>query len=129
MSEPPDDLSRAWVAIAQDDIDAAEILLPNLPGAAAFHVQQAIEKALKAMMVARGEPPLKSHDLVRLMSLVETDLTWSAPPAWLGEITDWNAVSRYPSIDTLKPEFDADVVATALDRARDLLAEITAFKP
>lgn len=45
-----------WITKAEEDLAAARRLLQDdpLPTPAAFHCQQAAEKALKAFLVARG---------------------------------------------------------------------------
>jgi len=59
--------TRAWLARARDDLRGAEIDLaavPPLLGDAAFHCQQAVEKALKALLVWHDRPFRRTHDLV-----------------------------------------------------------------
>ena len=58
--------TRAWLARARDDLRGAEIDLaasPPLLGDAAFHWQQAVEKALKAFLTWHDRPFRKTHDL------------------------------------------------------------------
>jgi HEPN domain-containing protein len=60
--------TRAWLARARDDIRGADIDLaaaPPLLGDAAFHCQQAVEKALKAFLTWHDRPFRKTHDLGR----------------------------------------------------------------
>lgn len=69
---PPDarDLeAAAWLARARQDLRAAEVDLqaePPLLGDAAFHCQQAVEKALKALLARYGRPFRKTHDIGEL---------------------------------------------------------------
>jgi len=61
--------TRAWLSRAKDDLRGAEIDLaasPPLRGDAAFHCQQAVEKALKAFLTWHDRPFRKTHDLVEL---------------------------------------------------------------
>ena len=44
--------ARRWLTKADEDLLAAQRLLPEIIDQAAFHVQQAMEKTLKALMVA-----------------------------------------------------------------------------
>ena len=60
---------RAWLARANDDLRGAEIDLaaaPPLLGDAAFHCQQAAEKALKGLLTWHDREFRKTHDLVEL---------------------------------------------------------------
>lgn len=56
--------ARRWLAIVAEDIDVAiaAVRLPR-PGASAYHVQQAAEKLVKALLVLAGEPFRRTHDL------------------------------------------------------------------
>jgi HEPN domain-containing protein len=70
---PPDDPRladvRGWLRRAADDLRSAEVDLaasPPLTGDAAFHCQQATEKALKALLAWHDVPFRKTHDLAEL---------------------------------------------------------------
>ncbi len=58
---------RGWLARADEDAEAARVLRDaGLAALAAFHAQQAAEKALKGVAIARGGPLERTHDLKRL---------------------------------------------------------------
>jgi len=60
------DETRAWLAKASNDLRAAEALQPMSPplfGEAAFHCQQAAEKALKGFLTWNGRVFRKTHNL------------------------------------------------------------------
>ncbi len=76
--KPPDDVRREfvrqWLRKARGDLLTAEHLAserPDLGFAAAFHAQQAVEKALKALLVWHQVDFPKSHDLERLVELLD----------------------------------------------------------
>ena len=84
-----DDLRVAELAFADD---------PPLIGAALFHAQQAVEKALKAFLIASDCHYPLTHDLDRLLSLcVGIDETLAAISG-IGDLTDFAATSRYPGV-------------------------------
>lgn len=62
-----------------------------------FHAQQAVEKALKAVCVARRVPFRKTHDLGELLETIE-----AFAPAFASEwqhldaLTDYAVAARYP---------------------------------
>lgn len=61
--------TRAWLEKAAEDLAAAALDLaanPPLCGDAAFHAQQAVEKALKAFLTWHGREFRKTHSLVEL---------------------------------------------------------------
>ncbi len=73
-----------------------------------FHAQQAIEKGLKAALLARRVTPPRTHDLARLARLVtQNGLALPTTPERLNDYTAWAATERYE-------EFTAD---RRLDRA------------
>ena len=60
-----------WLRRAEKDLRAAEVLLgEELYEEAAFHAQQAAEKALKALLVAHRVRPPKTHSIEYLLSLL-----------------------------------------------------------
>ena len=58
-------ITREWLDRAQDDLNAAHALLnyPDLTHVAAFHAQQATEKALKAALEEYDLGLLRTHSL------------------------------------------------------------------
>lgn len=81
---------EAWLQKAEEDLRVAEALPddPLLTGGVAFHAQQCIEKALKAVLLARAGACPRVHDLVRLSGLI-TALApaWEVEPPLLEELT------------------------------------------
>ena len=71
MNAPHEEVS-AWLLKAAADLLSARILVEHSPlvlGPAAFHCQQAAEKALKAFLVWHSTPFERVHSLVYLMDL------------------------------------------------------------
>lgn len=70
---PEANRAHQWLNRGNQDPADAKYLLADPSDAAenvAFLCQQAIEKYLKALLVHVGEPPPKTHDLVRLRTLL-----------------------------------------------------------
>ncbi len=67
------DITREWLKASADDLAAARHLLsiPELTNLVAFHAQQCLEKALKAILEEKDAQNIKSHDLVRLNNLIK----------------------------------------------------------
>lgn len=110
---------RALGGMADEEVFSSEIF--------GFHVQQAVEKALKAWLCAAGVAFPKTHDLDRLGTLL--DEAGQAVPAFVAELlefTDFAVAFRYEAF----AELDADVdrphciatVGRLLDHVRDVLA-------
>jgi len=88
--------TERWLRYAGEDVETARVTLAGRRWAAtSIHAQQAAEKALKAVWVeARGTPPPRIHDLVRLAEDAQV------PAAWLEEtdaLSRAYLVSRYPA--------------------------------
>src|SRR5215472_10037398 len=62
-----------WLAKADGDISGARTLLASgQPDLAAFHVQQALEKALKALLIAAAQDVRRTHDIDQLATLARS---------------------------------------------------------
>jgi HEPN domain-containing protein len=132
-SEPPELIqwreARRWLAKAEEDLAAAQVLSAgNLLDPAAFHLQQALEKALKALAVAAGRDIRRTHDLETLMS--EAHQSWPSLvsfPSPLANVSEWYLVSRYPDMDELAPT--SDEIADAFVQIVALVEAIKAVAP
>ena len=61
---------EGWLRIAKEDLVGAKILLKNeLFSSAVYHCQQSAEKSLKAYLVFKKHPTIKTHDLLKLLEL------------------------------------------------------------
>jgi len=118
--------ATAWLSKAGGDLRAAEILSApeNDQGAAAvYHCQQAAEKAVKALLVYRETPFPKTHDIERLVEMVNEDgalLSGLIEHARI--LTPYAIDFRYPG-DFVEP--DAEETETALRLAREVLDTVS----
>jgi HEPN domain-containing protein/predicted nucleotidyltransferase len=104
-------LPHTWLAHARSDLASAKILRANpdiLPEQAGFHAQQAVEKAVKAVLLARNVDIPYTHDLQDLVEEI-TGRGMAVPD----EVTEAKALTRfavemrYPSLDEVT-EADID---------------------
>lgn len=88
-----------WLDRAHDDLNAAHALLhyPDLTHVAAFHAQQATEKALKAALEEYDLGLLKTHSLTRLLEVVNSRLTVMLDQDMLDRLEAVYIEARYPS--------------------------------
>lgn len=118
--KPPDNLRfynpREWINRARSNLALAR---NRVTGAYledyCFNAQQAAEKAIKAVMVLRDIEFPYTHDLVRLMSMLEASgETIPDPVRRSAVLTRYSAQTRYPSLDepVTEPEY-AEAIATA----------------
>jgi len=62
------DITKKWVSFAKEDLKATEILFKNKSYKSCFyHCHQAIEKFLKALIIAKKRRVRKTHDLADLL--------------------------------------------------------------
>ena len=112
-SYPPD-----WVRIAEEDFRlVARSLEIREPRVAAFYLQQAVEKFLKAFLLSNGRRLNRIHDLDRLLNdAVEFDPALNEYRQSVQRITDYYVAQRYP--------FAAQASLT-VDDVRDSLNQVT----
>jgi HEPN domain-containing protein len=93
---PPDD-PREWLNRARSNLVQAQAILPGVYlEDLCFNAQQAAEKAIKAVLIARGVDFPLIHDLARLLTLLDQEI----PPdiAAAARLTRFAAVTRYPGV-------------------------------
>jgi HEPN domain-containing protein len=95
-----------------------------------FHVQQAVEKPLKAWLCCLGVPFPRTHDLDELGALLEE--TGQKAPAFLSallEFTDFAVAFRYEAFPDLEGDIDRraciDGVARLLQHVQGILKQTT----
>ena len=88
---------RAYLELAGKDVDAAELLLAGGNRYSAYHVQQAVEKITKALLLAQGIEAGIEHRLEELFKRFAADSAW---PAQLLPFVGYSAYAtafRYPT--------------------------------
>jgi HEPN domain-containing protein len=117
---PPDD-PREWLNRARSNLVQAQAILPGVYlEDLCFNAQQAAEKAIKAVLIARGVDVPLIHDLARLLTLLDQEI----PPdiAAAARLTRFAAVTRYPGVAepvTIEEHQRAVAIAAAVVRWAD----------
>ena len=98
-----------WLRIAKEDMLAAKSLIKiELFSAVTYHCQQAAEKALKAYLVFKKQPVIKTHDLIKLLELcMKLDRDFQKKFDAADYINPFSSKFRYPT------EFDIPDLAEA----------------
>lgn len=126
MPPPEDDVAALLLARADDDIalvraslDVVEIT-DTIVG---FHAQQAAEKLMKAALARRRVGYPFTHDLERLLELVE-DTVGESPPdeESVAALTPWAVEFRYG--EAPEDELDRSATLELLGRLRAWVAEL-----
>jgi HEPN domain-containing protein len=114
------DLARVLLDRADDDIRLVRRVVDDADIADAivgFHAQQAVEKAIKAVLAARDIEYAKTHALGYLIGLVETNKI-DAPATVLdaSELSPWAVDFRYETDD--EPALDRQATLALIERIR-----------
>lgn len=100
VNPPPSGSPDDWLRHAASDLHLAGIALPDpevLRNQIAFHAQQAAEKSLKAVLVARRIYFPRTHDLEALIEMIQiSGLAWPFAPAEIQALTPFAVETRYP---------------------------------
>jgi HEPN domain-containing protein len=132
--KPPEDVKKRivndWLDKANADMALAEHLLSDetaFPNAIAFHCQQAAEKYLKALLTWWGTEFPKTHELARLIKLVEThDTELAASMFNVTVLTPYGVELRYPGD---RPNATQDEAHEAVKLARQMRDSVLSLLP
>ena len=127
--DPSIQAAMGWLPWARGDCLAAERCAadPAMPAwIVGFHCQQAIEKACKAMLVAKGIEPPRFHDLVRLAQVLEAFGLPVPPSAALCEaLSPFAVADRYPLLSA--PERPRSAVDPHIAAVGAVIAAVEAW--
>lgn len=128
--EPVEELTLAWFSHAVDDLKVCRSLRSSVDefrSPLAFHAQQAIEKALKAVLVAEQIDFSRTHDLVDINGSLPSGWGLDFPADRLSRISAYAIEFRYPaSHDLERPELDSMEVVEAIALAETVMARVAA---
>ncbi len=100
LERHPPESPREWLNRARSDLALAraegpDIYLEDL----CFHTQQAVEKAVKALLIMLGVEFPYVHDIAQLMTMLErAGLEVPEPVREAERLTQFAVASRYPGI-------------------------------
>jgi HEPN domain-containing protein len=100
MDEVTQEVVRQWLHKADNDLKniSNNLVAVDVPtDTVCFHAQQAVEKLIKAVLVANGRDVYKTHDLVKLLGDVVGLLPGLASfEEQFEEISEYGVGTRYP---------------------------------
>lgn len=115
---------ESFLTLAGDDLAAAKALQKTFPRHAAFHLSQAAEKAIKAVLTAEGLAFNASHhQLGRLVAGLLGDHPWRADLMALDKHTAAATATRYPTPGGALP------ASPSQEQLRADVAELEALLP
>lgn len=112
-----------WLCKANDDVRVVNLLSENACGLAntiAFHAQQAVEKYLKAFLTWHQIPFPKTHDIERLLSLIESvDAALAKSLADTSVLTVYGVEIRYPGDRQEASAEEADEAVSLMRKTKE----------
>jgi len=115
---------RAYFELAAKDVEAAELLLAGGNRYSAYHVQQAIEKITKALLLAQGVEAGIEHRLEELFKRFPDDSAWPARLHTFASYSAYATAFRYPTPGGRIPaDPPADTLRRDISSLRELVAE------
>ncbi len=86
----------SYISLAKEDLAVATKLMADHPRHAAFNIEQAAEKLLKAVLTAEGiRFPTSHHQLGALAALLPADHLWRADLMAFDDFTSYATALRY----------------------------------
>ena len=120
-----------WLTVAEDDLSAIILIIKDagLTHIVAFHAQQAIEKALKAVIEEFELGNFKSHSLKTLMGIISNHIEIDIEEEVIAALESLYIESRYPGSIGLLPEGKPTIedAKMYLDTARQVLTQVRGF--
>lgn len=99
-SDALDEIVRAWIQKAENDLKTATLTLrfeEECPtDTVCFHVQQCVEKYLKAFLTHRGIDFPKVHDLKQIVRLLPPGVQVPLSREDQDQLTEYATAMRYP---------------------------------
>ncbi len=112
---PEAEEAHRLITAADSDLRAATLLATDTQQSndvIGFHAQQAVEKAIKAVLVASGLPIPFTHDLGFLLDILsEQTITAPSSVAHADWLTPWAVAARYGASDATLDRDAAVLVA------------------
>ena len=99
--DAPEFRAAIWLRDAESDLALASVKkTPKIRYAhLCFHAQQTTEKALKAILLAHGVTPPRTHDLAFIVDSLPKDVTLPPSLLMLPVLTKYAVQHRYPGQD------------------------------
>jgi HEPN domain-containing protein len=100
LKHGPPGSPQDWLVHAESDLHLARVAKERndvLPEQSCFHAQQAVEKALKAVLLFKRVKFPLSHDIEELLELAKQNGLMLPPEVWnAGVLTPYAVEARYP---------------------------------
>jgi len=88
---------EGYFVVLDEDMVAARLLMTGVPRISAFHLQQAAEKLVKAILSAENIHTGAGHNIGQLVALLPDGHEWKADLMGLDYLSQFATAFRYPS--------------------------------
>lgn len=124
---------RMWVQKAEDDLRAGQILMQSdapITWIVCFHMQQCVEKCLKAYLIFHGKEHPRTHNIPALVNLcAEIDDAFQQLKGWgVRELTRYATALRYGEEPYTPDLEETERAVEVARRVRDFVREELAKK-
>ena len=111
---------RAFFQVIDEDMQAAELLAKAGNRLAAYHVQQAVEKLTRAILVQRGVEVGPQHNVAVLLDKLPAESAWRVRLEKLARYSAFATAFRYPTSGGRLPDAPPkDTLLVDLQTLRD----------
>ena len=118
----------AFLTLAGEELQAAKMLAQGAPRQSAYYIQQAAEKATRALLTAAGIPFGTGHNLGMMASALATEHPLKQRIAGLDRHSSAATMYRYPSpAGRLPPLLDVSTLNADIAEVEAFIAEVRAF--
>ena len=122
------DATRQWVRKADDDLEAGRLLMRSerpINWVVCFHMQQCVEKYLKAFLVFHGREHPRTHNIPALVTLcAEIDRSFNDLKDWgVRRLTRYATVLRYGEESYIPDRGEAEQAVELAGRVRAFVRE------
>ncbi|MDI6602526.1 MAG: HEPN domain-containing protein [Patescibacteria group bacterium] len=123
-------ITQKWLEYAKGDLEGAEILFKSAKTQwtyqlSVLHCHQAVEKILKAVIVAKGKEIKKIHDLIPLLRDSELDLPREFQE-YIDKLNPHYQPIRYPDIPYKGPilKYNREIAQEYLKKTKEIFSWI-----
>jgi HEPN domain-containing protein len=118
---------QALLALADEDLGAARILIGFSMRTARYHVQQSAEKLVKALLEHRGINPGREHRFELLAEMLPEGDPWRSRIQSLDELSPAATTHRYPTSEgRILPPPSRELVEREIAMVAQLVVDIKA---
>lgn len=115
------------MTLAERDLASARLLVNEQPESAAFHVQQAVEKLVRAVLEWEGIPASNTHNISFLSAMLPEGHDYRETFHEFGDLSRSATLYRYPTSSARLPTVQVKTVTEQLSQVTKLQSNLVAW--